>query len=104
MKLVLFVAMFGGPQRPHEDPWFGRDKLLHFTASAVVQCAAHAALRSTGSDYAAASRGAAVVTLTVGVSKELWDRHQGGDASLRDLAWDGIGGVSGAVVVRQVDR
>jgi putative lipoprotein len=104
MKLLLFMATFGGPQRPNQDPWFGRDKLAHFAVSAVVQGATHAALRSVGNDSGAASRGAAVVTLTVGVGKELWDRRRGGDASVRDLAWDGIGGITGAVAARQVDR
>ena len=44
------------------------------------------------------------MTLTAGVGKELWDRHRGGDASLRDLTWDGIGGATGAVVMRQADH
>jgi putative lipoprotein len=104
MKLLLFMATFGGPPRAPQDSWFGRDKLAHFAVSAVVQGAAHAALRSVGNDYAHASRGAAVVTLTVGVGKELWDRKRGGDASVRDLAWDSIGGITGAVAARQVDR
>ena len=90
MNIVLFVAFFGGPQRPAADPWFGRDKLLHFTASAVVQCATHAVLRANGNDYRGASRGAALATLTVGVGKEVWDHYHGGDASVRDLAWDGL--------------
>lgn len=87
------------------DPWFARDKLLHFTASALIQGAAHAALRARGADYAAASRGAAAITLTVGVGKEVWDRyHPGNDASVRDLAWDVAGGATAAVAVRQIDR
>ena len=104
MNLVLVVALFGGPARRGDDAWLGRDKFLHFAASAAVQCATHAVLRANGNDYGEASRGAAIATLTVGVSKELRDRHRGGDASLRDLAWDGVGGVSGAVVMRQVGR
>lgn len=87
------------------DPWFARDKLMHFTASAVIQGTAHAAFRSRGADYGAASRGAAAVTLTVGIGKEVWDHyHPGHDASVRDLAWDVVGGTVGAVVVRQIDR
>lgn len=99
-----------GPQAPQEalapprDSWFGRDKAFHFVASALVQGTAHSALRATGADYGHASRGAALVTLTVGVGKEWWDRNHGGDASARDLAWDAVGGIVGAVGVRQVDR
>ena len=94
----------GAPaRRSSRDPWFGRDKLLHFAASAVIQGGAHAVLRANGHDYASASRGAALATLTAGVGKELWDRHRGRDASFRDLAWDGIGGVTGAVAMRRLD-
>lgn len=94
----------GAPaRRSSRDPWFGRDKLLHFAASAVIQGGAHAVLRANGHDYESASRGAALATLTAGVGKELWDRHRGRDASFRDLAWDGIGGVTGAVAMRRLD-
>lgn len=106
-----FVIALGGPpaQRPDSahgrDRWFARDKMLHFTASALIQGAAHTAFRARGADYAAASRGAAVVTLTAGIGKEVWDHyHPGHDASARDVAWDAVGGVAGAVVVRQIDR
>ncbi|MEA3246900.1 MAG: hypothetical protein U9Q74_12160 [Gemmatimonadota bacterium] len=108
MHFVFVLALWGAPpERPapsDRDPWFGRDKLLHFVASAAVQGAAHAAFRARGADYGSASRGAAAVTLTVGVSKEIWDHYRGGDASLRDLTWDVVGGTAGAVVVRQADR
>lgn len=102
-----FVIAFGGAPapRPAPDAWFARDKALHFAASALIQASAHAAFRARGADYAAASRGAAVVTLVAGVGKETWDCfHPGHDASVRDLAWDAIGGVAGAVAARQLDR
>jgi putative lipoprotein len=102
--LVFTLVTGGGTPRSARDPWFGRDKLLHFTASALIQGAAHAAFRARSASYAQASWGAAAVTATAGVGKELWDRHEERDFSLRDLAWDGIGGVSGAIVVRQIDR
>lgn len=99
---------FGGapvPRAPSDrDPWFGRDKALHFTVSALIQGAAHAGLRWRGASYAQASWGAAGATAIAGVGKELWDRHQHRDFSLRDLTWDGIGGVTGAVIVRQIDH
>lgn len=105
MHFILVFTLWGGPQQPEpRDRWFARDKALHFVVSAAVQGTAHAALRANGADYGAASRGAALATLTVGVGKEVWDRHRGRDFSLRDLAWDGAGGAAGAVVVRQADR
>ena len=106
MKFVLVFSLWsGGPASPRSnDPWFGRDKLYHFAASAFIQSAAHAVFRARGASYGQASWGAAGVTAIAGLSKELWDLHRRDDFSYRDLTWDGIGGVSGAVLVRQLDR
>ena len=104
--LVFTIWTQAGPamQPSARDPWFGRDKFLHFAASAAIQTATHSVLRANGADYARASRAAAMVTLTAGVSKEIWDHRRGGDASWRDLTWDAIGGATGAVVIRQTGR
>ena len=104
MKFFLAFTLFTGghPALSPTDPWFGRDKFLHFTVSAIIQCAAHSAIRSRGASYAEASWGAAAVTASAGIGKELWDRHQKRDFSFRDLTWDGIGGVAGAVAARQI--
>ncbi len=103
--LVLGSFQFGAPpERAPNDPWFGRDKLYHFGVSAVIQGAGHALGRAAGLDYREAAWAAAGATLTVGVSKELYDRAQGRFFSWRDLAADVVGGGTGAVLVRQVDR
>ena len=107
MNFVLVFALWGGPAPTPAAPgdrWFGPDKLLHFTASAVIQSVAHTTLRSRGMRYGDASRGAAGMTAAVGIGKELWDRERHADFSLRDLAWDAIGAASGAVLMRQFDR
>lgn len=109
MNLVLVWTLWtGAPGGAHvpspRDPWFGRDKLLHFTASALIQTAAHSTFRWRGASYERASWGAAAVTASAGIGKELWDRHRRRDFSFRDLAWDGIGGLTAAAVIRQVDR
>jgi putative lipoprotein len=102
---LAFTLLTGGPSVPGpRDPWFGRDKAVHFTVSALIQGAAHSAFRARGARYAEASWGAAAVTASAGIGKELWDRHRKRDFSFRDLTWDGIGGASGAVVVRRIDR
>ncbi len=105
-----FVLLFGSvqfgapPERaPEGDRWFGRDKAYHFAASAAIQSVAHGVLR-TSNDYRTASGVAGLTTLAVGISKEIYDRADGRYFSWRDLAADAAGGVTGAVVVRQVDR
>ena len=108
MQFALVFALWGHPMQPatpsDRDPWFGRDKVLHFAASVLIQTAAHSVLRANGRDYGNASRGAALATVSVGIGKELWDRHRKRDFSFRDLAWDGIGGVTGAIVMRRADK
>ena len=106
MNLTLAFLLFtGGAPRSNNDPWLGRDKVLHFVASAVVQGAAYSLFRQDAR-YTVAAQRASLVTVAVGVGKELYDlrhpaRHR---ASWRDLAWDGVGGAAATVVAKQADR
>lgn len=106
LVFVLGSFQFGAsPERVQEgDRWFARDKVYHFVGSAVIQGVGHSVLRSTGSDYRAASITAGVITLSAGLGKELWDRSQGRYISWKDLGADVLGGGTGAIVVRQWDR
>lgn len=102
---ALFVLPFGGgPSQapPARDAWFGVDKAKHFAVSAVVQSVGHTVLRANGRDHREAAWTAGALTLVVGVGKEVWDAQQGRIFSWKDLAADGAGGATGAVVMRQV--
>ena len=100
----LGAAPFGAPDpAPHpEDRWFGIDKAKHVAVSAALQSATHAVWRANGYDYRSASWNAAAVTMSIGVGKELWDRHRGRYFSWKDLGADAVGAGTGAVLVRQV--
>ena len=106
MKFFLAFTLFTGgpPQAKPADPWFAIDKLEHFAASAIIQSWAHTTLRASGSSYGQASWGAAAITASAGIGKELWDRTHHGDFSYRDLAADGTGLLFGAVAMRRIDR
>jgi putative lipoprotein len=88
---------------PDPDPWFGRDKALHFGASVTL----------AGSGYAIGAplfdcRGYALIlgaslAVGAGVTKELLDATGLGDPSWRDLAWDGIGTVAGLAFAWSID-
>jgi uncharacterized protein YfiM (DUF2279 family) len=106
MNLALaFVLFTGGSPHRANDAWFARDKFLHVAASAAVQGAAYAVFQRNAR-YTVAAQRASLVTVAVGVGKELYDlRHPAHhQASWRDLAWDGVGGAAATVVVHQVDR
>ena len=105
--VLLFGSFqFGAPpeRAPEGDRWLGRDKAYHFAASAAIQGLTHGLVRSGGGNYRTASGVAGLTTLSAGVGKELYDRADGRYFSWKDLVADAVGGVSGAVVVRQVDR
>lgn len=105
LAFVLSGFPFGGPAREAPaDPWFGADKLKHFVVSAAIQSAGHSVLRANGFAYREAAWTAGVMTLSVGVGKELWDRRRRGAFSWRDLSADALGGGAGAIVIRQTDR
>jgi putative lipoprotein len=44
------------------------------------------------------------LAVAVGAGKEVYDRATGGDASLRDLTWDVVGGATGAAISWLIDR
>ena len=106
LLLVLGSFRFGAPpeRAPEGDRWLGRDKAYHLAASALIQGASHAALRGAGLEYREASLWAGGVTATIGVAKELYDRADGRYVSAKDLTADALGGISGAVLARQLDR
>jgi len=85
------------------DPWFGRDKLLHFSAAGSLAVVGYAgASMLTESRPARAGTGAALA-VGAGVAKELWDLDGHGDASWRDLSWDLIGAATGVLLSVGVD-
>ena len=85
------------------DPWFGRDKALHFTATASLAVAGYggAALKTADPVTRAAIGG--TLGLGAGIAKELFDLAGAGDPSWRDLTWDLVGTASGVLVATTID-
>jgi len=78
------------------DRWFARDKARHFGTSAAIQLMGYGILRIAGMSRVRSGLAASLVTASAGVGKELWDRQGHGDASARDLVWDGLGLLAGS--------
>jgi putative lipoprotein len=106
--LSIVSALTASPARAQTapadpDPWFGKDKALHFGASAVI----------AGGGYAIGaaifpSRGAALalgggLALGAGTARELADLAGLGTPSWRDFFWDVAGTIVGLAVAWSVD-
>lgn len=85
------------------DDWWGRDKALHFTASAAIAGGGYAlGVAVFDAPYARVLLGAGL-GVAAGVGKELLDLAGYGDPSWRDLAWDAIGVSVGTLAAWGID-
>lgn len=85
------------------DPWFGRDKALHFGASATIAAGGYT-LGAVAFDarYEALLLGGGLA-LGAGIGKETWDAMGHGDPSWRDFTWDLVGTAAGLGLAWGVD-
>jgi putative lipoprotein len=88
------------------DPWFARDKALHFDVSAGIAAAGY----GVSAGWLVDARWKALVigggvALAAGAGKELLDATHvlGGDPSWKDFTWDLIGTVAGLAIAWGVD-
>ena len=85
------------------DPWFSKDKALHFGISAGIAGTGYG-LSAIGTDdiriRIAFGAGAGIL---VGAAKELIDLTGAGDPSWKDFAWDVIGTVVGVGIAVSID-
>ena len=93
------------PLRAHgeEDAWFGRDKALHFGASAVIAGSGYAVGTALFDGRLAPALLGGSVALAAGAAKEGRDALGYGNASWRDFAWDAIGTAFGVGVALGID-
>jgi len=80
------------------DPWWGKDKALHFGASAVLASGGYAVGALLWEEPGAALASGAALGLGAGVAKELLDLAGMGHPSWKDLAWDVAGTGAGLLV------
>lgn len=98
---ALFFA--AAPASADDDPWLSRDKGYHFAVSATIASGGYVA-----GAFLFDARGHALIfgaslTAAAGIGKEILDATGYGDPSWKDLAWDGIGMVTGLAVTWALD-
>jgi putative lipoprotein len=108
LLLGSLTASLAGPRvaradSANADPWFGRDKLIHFAASGSLAVVGYAGASMLTENRPVRIGAGATLALGAGVAKELWDLGGHGDASWRDLSWDVIGAATGLLVSVGVD-
>jgi putative lipoprotein len=105
--LVLGTALLLASRAPARaqdaDPWFGRDKALHFSVSAALATATYAGAAFVTDDRRTRAASAFALALAAGVAKEVWDLAGPGDASWRDLTWDVVGATTGVLLAYAID-
>lgn len=97
------VVLYSAAVQANDD-WLGRDKALHFGASAALASGGYlAGALASDSTWPRWAAGAGLA-LGAGVGKELWDLSGRGDPSWKDLAWDVAGTASGLAFAWAVER
>ncbi|MCC6647832.1 MAG: hypothetical protein IT374_19975 [Polyangiaceae bacterium] len=102
LGVALAVGVVAGDARA-DDEWLGRDKRLHFGASAVVAAGGYGAASVWTTSRGARALAGGGLALAVGAAKEGWDAAGRGDPSWRDLAWDAAGAAVGVAVAWAID-
>jgi putative lipoprotein len=88
---LLLVLVFPAPALAADDPWFGKDKWLHFGASTALAAGGYALGAAIWERPEPALAVGAGLALGAGVGKEILDLAGMGHPSWRDLAWDVAG-------------
>lgn len=101
--VVGLVASAREGRAEDSDPWLGRDKALHFGASAVIGAGGYAVGTAIFDARGHAMLFGAGLALAVGAGKELLDMTGFGDPSWKDFAWDAMGAATGVAVAWGID-
>ncbi len=78
------------------DPWFSKDKFMHFSISAsVVGLSYHTLVCRLNKNKYEGEIISLSFTALIGIGKEIYDKKRKKHFSLKDLCWDGIGILTG---------
>jgi uncharacterized protein YfiM (DUF2279 family) len=81
------------------DPWFGTDKVLHFSAGfAIPGLTYHFYVCRLNRDETRGKIYAVSLTALLAIGKELYDKQRGCNFSWKDLTWSGVGLIAGYIM------
>jgi putative lipoprotein len=103
LGILLATALVAPVARADDDPWTSQDKLLHYGVSAGIASGGYVAGAIVFDERAYALATGATLAVIAGVGKELADLAGFGDPSWKDLAWDGLGMLTGLALTWGID-
>ncbi|MBN1609360.1 MAG: hypothetical protein JW940_22205 [Polyangiaceae bacterium] len=102
--LALGCLALGRPARAADpDPWWGKDKALHFSLSIGLGSGGYAGSALWAPERWQRAVAGAGFSLTLGAGKELFDLAGYGEPSWRDFTWDLAGTAVGVGVAYLLD-
>jgi putative lipoprotein len=103
--LTVAATLAAGDARADgaDDSWTSTDKFIHYGVSAGIAVSGYVVGAMIFDTRAHALATGAVATTVAGVGKELADLTGYGNASFKDLAWNGLGMVTGLAVAWGID-
>ncbi len=102
--IALTMSIPARARAADPDPWFGRDKALHFSATFVIASGGYGATALLSDNVPMRLGVGGGLGIAVGAAKELYDLSGRGDPSWRDFAWDVVGTATGVGVCWMLDR
>ena len=100
---VASVVSTSAPANAEDDPWWGEDKALHFSFSAVIAAGGYGvAVPFTEERWHRALFGGGLA-IAAGGAKEAYDATGAGNPSYRDFTWDVVGAATGVGLALLLD-
>lgn len=103
LSLLLASEAAHAQKAPDPDPWWGKDKALHFGVSAAITGGGYAIATQITDDIGGRAALAASLGIGVGLGKEILDACGLGDPSWKDLLWDVIGTGAALTITVSID-
>jgi putative lipoprotein len=100
---ALLVALASSAARADDDPFWGRDKALHFAVAGTIAGTGYGVTTALTPDRWKALAIGGTLAVGAGALKEGLDAAGLGDPSWKDFAWDVIGAACGLGVAWAID-
>lgn len=102
--LSIAFNLFFAQAAVARDSWFGSDKIKHFFLSAFATSVSYSALQAVGASRKTAMTGAIGASITLGVTRELYNLRTTRVFSVKDLTWDAIGTAAAATMLTRTTK